>query len=94
MKYFLIIILAFLAFNSTLSAQEDPSILIDNDKEKFEQNVFNKEFGEEEFEDVDSVELQRKLYDKTIFQWNTRLSFMFSRLNYCIVRNNFEYLVQ
>ncbi len=62
MKCLTITILAFLAINTTLFAQENTSKLIDEDKKKFEENVFNEEFDEKE--DVDSVELERKLFDK------------------------------
>lgn len=62
MKYVTITVLALLAFNTILFAQENTSKLIDEDKKKFEENVFNEEFDEKE--DVDSVELERKLFDK------------------------------
>ncbi|MFC2096451.1 hypothetical protein ACFLQ3_01980 [Bacteroidota bacterium] len=43
-----------------LMAQETTSNLIDEDKDKFEEDVFNKEFGD----DLDTADLTRKLLDK------------------------------
>lgn len=60
MKQFSAIVIAFLLGNFSLLAQVNTtSTLIDNDKDHYEENVFNKEFGE----DNNSVNA-RKLYDK------------------------------
>ncbi len=57
-----IIILSALLFigSSSILAQETKRNLIDEDKDKFEQDVFNKELGE----DDDTTDQARKLYDK------------------------------
>jgi len=60
MKYFSIVIATMLLLISfSLVAQENTQ-LIDQDKERFEKNVFNKEFGDEE----DTIDVERKLLDK------------------------------
>lgn len=59
MKFLVVLWTAlFIGFYSL--AQEDNTKLIDYDKEKYEENVFNKEFGEED----DTTDAIRKLYDR------------------------------
>ncbi|PLX10230.1 MAG: hypothetical protein C0597_17135 [Marinilabiliales bacterium] len=60
MKVFSVLII-LISFNLRLFAQENETKLIDEDKKKFEENVFNKEFNEGHEDTVDAV---RKLYDK------------------------------
>lgn len=60
MKYFINLFILFFAFSITLLAQEDTRKLIDEDKDKYETDVFNKEFVEDE----DSLTLQSRLYDR------------------------------
>ena len=62
MRFISIMVIVFLGFSSVLYAQENQSILIDEDKKKFEEDVFDRNFGEDKY--VDSAELRRKLYDK------------------------------
>lgn len=62
MRFISMIVIVFLGFYSVPYAQENKSKLIDEDKKKFEEDVFNKQFGE--VEELDSAELRRKLYDK------------------------------
>jgi len=61
MKYFISVLTVILICKSmAFSQEESKSDIIDADKKKYEQNVFNKEFGEHE----DTVEAQRKMYDR------------------------------
>jgi len=61
MKYLFTLLSALLFGTSLLCAQEtNTRQLIDEDKKNYEENVFNKEFGEYE----DSVQAQRKMYDR------------------------------
>ncbi len=61
MKYLLAFMTILLIGNSFLFAQEtNSSQLIDEDKKNYEENVFNKEFGEYQ----DTTDAERKLYER------------------------------
>ncbi|MBI9055000.1 MAG: hypothetical protein JEY96_14345 [Bacteroidales bacterium] len=61
MKYIISVLTIFFISNFSISAQvENTSDIIDVDKEKYEQNVFNKEFDEYQ----DTADLEKKLYDR------------------------------
>ncbi|MCB2197119.1 MAG: hypothetical protein KQH79_14760 [Bacteroidetes bacterium] len=57
---FLVVLLTTIIIGSYSNAQEDNTKLIDYDKENYEENVFNKEFDEEE----DTTDAIRRLYDR------------------------------
>lgn len=59
MKFFVVLLATFL-ISLYANAQEDNTKLIDYDKEHYEENVFNKEFGEEQ----DTTDAVKKLYDR------------------------------
>jgi len=62
MKHLFVLISVLVIGNSLLFAQENNTRqLIDEDKKNYEENVFNKEFGEL---DEDSIAAQRRLYDR------------------------------
>jgi hypothetical protein len=61
MKYLFTLLSALLIGTSLLFGQEtNTRQLIDEDKKNYEENVFNKEFGEYE----DSIDAKRKMYDR------------------------------
>jgi hypothetical protein len=60
MKRIVALVSILCVINIFLSAQENTSKLIDQDQEKYQENVFNKEFDESE----DTVDASRKLYDR------------------------------
>ena len=61
MKYASIILIVIFCFHLTVYSQvETTTKLIDNDKETYENNVFNKEFQDKN----DTLSLDKKLYDK------------------------------
>jgi len=60
MKRFVILFSLLCIVNFVLSAQENTSKVIDQDQEKYEGKVFNKEFHEYE----DTLDAERKLYDR------------------------------
>ncbi len=57
---FLVVLFSALLIGSYTYAQEDNTKLIDYDKENYEENVFNKEFDEQQ----DTTEAASKLYDR------------------------------
>lgn len=60
MKYVITLVAFLFCLNSVAYTQESNSTIIDKDKQNYEQNVFNQEFDEYE----DTVDLERKRYDR------------------------------
>jgi len=60
MKHFVIVVISCFFINTATRAQENKSELIDEDKNRYEENVFDKHFGE----DADTLDSDRKLYDR------------------------------
>lgn len=60
MKRIIVLVSILCIVNIFLFAQENTSKLIDQDQEKYKENVFNKEFDEYE----DTLDTERKLYDR------------------------------
>lgn len=60
MKHFVAIAISCLFISVVTTAQENTSKLIDQDKDKYEENIFNKQFGE----NTDTVNSDQRLFDR------------------------------